>query len=96
VSLKKIDAEEFSQSLEQIGEGCFRQQWADAYRLGWRAPWRTRDDVSSPPVSEEFKAHLAYLDGIINGIRELDTAQSEQRIERAMWILRRRGNARQA
>jgi hypothetical protein len=72
------------------------KDWLDAYRRGRDGPWRTRDDVSSPPLSEEFKAHLAYLDGIINGIRELDTAQSEQRIRRAMWILRRRGNARQA
>jgi hypothetical protein len=68
--------------------------WAEAYRRGRDGPWRTRDDVSSPPLSEEFKAHLAYLDGIINGIRELDTAQSEQRIRRAMWILRGRRNAR--
>jgi hypothetical protein len=72
------------------------KDWLDAYRRGRDGPWRTRDDVSSPPLSEEFKAHLAYVNGIINGIRELDTAQSERRIRRAMWILRGRRNARQA
>jgi hypothetical protein len=70
--------------------------WLEAYRRGRDGTWRTRDDVSSPPLSEEFKAHLAYLDWIINGIREPDTAQSEQRVRRAMWILRGRCNARQA
>jgi hypothetical protein len=66
------------------------KEWADAYRRGWRAPGRTRDDASSPPLSDAFKAHLQYLDWLIADMRALDTAQSEQRIERAMRILRRR------
>jgi hypothetical protein len=70
--------------------------WLEAYRRGRDGPWRPRIDVSSPPLSDAFKAHLQYLDGLIADMRALDTAQSEQRIERAMWILRRRGNARQA
>jgi hypothetical protein len=70
------------------------KEWAGAYRRGIEGPWRPRIDVSSPPLSEAFKAHLEYLDGLIAEIRALDTAQSEQRIRRAVKILRRRRNAR--
>lgn len=66
------------------------KEWVDAYRRGRLCPWRTRDDVSSPPLSDAFKAHLDYLDRLINGIRALDTAQSEQRIRRACAVVRRR------
>jgi hypothetical protein len=41
-----------------------------------------------------FDDHLDYLDRLISGIRELDTAQSEQRIRRALKVLRRPRNAR--
>jgi hypothetical protein len=67
------------------------KEWLEAYRRGAAGPWRTRDDVSSPPPSGALIAHFAYLDGLIAGIRALDAARSEQWIRRAYLRLTKRG-----
>jgi hypothetical protein len=53
-------------------------EWMGAYRRGMEGPWRTGADVSSPPLSAALIAHFAYLDRLIAGIKELDTAQNEK------------------
>jgi hypothetical protein len=74
------------------------KDWADAYRKGWRErnePWK-RPPPASPPLSDAFRDHLDYLDGLIADMRALDTARSEQRIRRAHLLLIKGGrhNAR--
>jgi hypothetical protein len=76
-----------------IAEGE-HEAWKGAYRKGWRErgePWKRPPPVS-PPLSLALIAHFAYLDRLINSIRELDTASSEQRIRRSMRVIRRRVN----
>jgi hypothetical protein len=41
----------------------------------------------SPPLSAALIAHFAYLDRLKADIKALDTAQSEQRIRRAHFLL---------
>jgi hypothetical protein len=74
------------------GDGADRD-WVEAYRRGWRgrsAPLERPPGSAPKPLSDAFKAHLDYLDRLIADIRALDTAQSEQRIRRAMRVLERR------
>jgi hypothetical protein len=78
--------------LERVRIAIAHEEWKAAYRKGWwerNQPWK-RPPPESPPLSLALIAHFAYLDRLINGIRELDTAQSEQRIKRAMRVLERR------
>jgi hypothetical protein len=68
------------------------EEWKAAYRKGWRergGPWK-RPPPSSPPLSLALIKHFAYLDRLISGIRDLGTAQSEQRIRRATRVIERR------
>jgi hypothetical protein len=68
------------------------KEWREAYArgaAGSNAPLE-REPRESPPLSLALIAHLAYLDRLIAGIRELDTAQSEQRIRRAVRVIERR------
>jgi hypothetical protein len=67
------------------------EEWKAAYRKGWRERnqrW-TRPPPPSPPLSAALIAHFAYPDRLIAGIRELDTAQSEQRTRRSMRVIER-------
>jgi hypothetical protein len=69
------------------------KEWLEAYRKGWEGrnePWadevargNLRPPPESPPLSLALVAHFAYLDRLKADIKELDTAASEQRIERA-------------
>ena len=61
--------------------------WKAAYRDGWRGRNRP-PPPPSPPLSLTLIAHFAYLDRLIGGIRDLDTAASEQRIRRAYRLLK--------
>jgi hypothetical protein len=68
------------------------EEWKAAYRKGWQErnePW-TRPPPESPPPSLALIAHFAYLDRLIAGIKDLDTAASEQRIRRAVRVIERR------
>jgi hypothetical protein len=74
-----------------IAEGEY-EAWKVAYRKGWRERnelW-TRPPPESPPLSLAHIAHFAYLDRLIGGIKDLDTAASEQRIRRAQRMIERR------
>ena len=110
--IENPDAEEFSQTLQQIGAVDFSlltddekadlerarrliadEEWKAAYCKGWRGrhgPWK-RPPPESPPLSLALIAHFAYLDRLIGGIRELDTAAREQRIRRACLRLNKGG-----
>jgi hypothetical protein len=89
------DPEDISAALgfvQAVREGEQLEEWKAAYRKGWRErnqPW-TKPAPPSPPPSLALIAHLAYLDGIIAGIKDLDTAASEQRIRRAQRVIERR------
>jgi hypothetical protein len=64
------------------------KEWRESYArgvAGRNAPLERKPE--SPPLSLALIAHFAYLDRLINGIKELDTAQSEQRIRRAHLLL---------
>jgi hypothetical protein len=90
------DVEDFSllsdeerADLERVRLAIAHEEWKAAYRKGWRErnePWKG-PPRESPPLSLALIAHFAYLDRLIGGIRELDTAQSEQRIRRAHLLL---------
>jgi hypothetical protein len=88
------DPENISAALgfvQAVREGEL-DEWKAAYRKGWRErnrPW-TRPAPPSPPLSLALIAHFAYLDRLIAGIKDLDTAQSEQRIRRATRVIERR------
>jgi hypothetical protein len=78
--------------LERVRIAIAHEEWKAAYRKGWRERnqrW-TRPPPPSPPLIAALIAHFAYLDRLINGIKELDTAQSEQRIRRSMRVIERR------
>jgi hypothetical protein len=88
------DPEDISRALGfvQAARLAELEEWKAAYRKGWRERnqrW-TRSPPPSPPLSDAFRDDLDYLDGLIAGIRELDTAQSEQRIRRSMRVIERR------
>jgi hypothetical protein len=78
------DVEDFSllsdeemADLERARRLIADEEWKAAYLKGWRErnePW-TRPPPASPPLSLVLIAHFAYLDRLIGGIRELDTAQ---------------------
>jgi hypothetical protein len=93
------DPEDISAALgfvQAVREGEQLEEWKEAYCKGWRErnqPW-TRPAPPSPPPSLSLIAHFAYLDRLIGGIRELDTARSEQRIRRACVRLIREEAAR--
>jgi hypothetical protein len=77
--------------LEGVRIAIAHEEWKAAYRKGWRESnqlW-TKPPPASPPLSLALIAHFAYLDRVINGIRELDTAASEQRIRRSMRVIER-------
>jgi hypothetical protein len=78
--------------LERVRIAIAHEEWKAAYRKGWRERnqrW-TRPPPPSLPLNLALIAHFAYLDRLINGIRELDTASSEQRIRRAVRVIERR------
>jgi hypothetical protein len=89
------DPEDISAALgfvRAVREGEQLEEWKAAYRKGWRGrnePW-TRPAPPSPPLSLALIAHFAYLDRLIADIKDLDAAQSEQRIRRAVRVLERR------
>jgi hypothetical protein len=85
-------SDEEKADLERARALIADEEWKAAYRKGWRGrnePWK-RPPRESPPLSLALIAHFAYLDRLINGIRELDTASSEQRIRRAVRVIERR------
>jgi hypothetical protein len=66
------------------------EEWKVVYRKGWRErnePWTRPPSPPSPPLSAALIAHFAYLDRLKADIKALDTAQSEQRIRRAHFLL---------
>jgi hypothetical protein len=80
------------EDLERARAIIADEEWKAAFRKGWlerNEPWK-RPPRESPPLSLALIAHFAYLDRLINGIRELDTASSEQRIRRAVRVIERR------
>jgi hypothetical protein len=84
-------SDEEKADLERARALIADEEWKAAYRKGWRErdePW-TRPPRESPPLNLAMIAHFAYLDRVIAGIRELDTASSEQRIRRSMRVIER-------
>jgi hypothetical protein len=68
------------------------EEWKAAYRKGWRERNGPRKrPPPSPPPALALIAHFAYLDRLIGGIRELDTAAREQRIRRTCLRLNKGG-----
>jgi hypothetical protein len=94
---EKADLERVRRLIERVEMSKpADKEWREAYArgaAGSNAPME-REPRESPPLSLALIAHLAYLDRLIGGIRELDTAQSEQRIRRACVRLIREEAAR--
>jgi hypothetical protein len=74
-------------ALERSRRIIADEEWKAAYRDGQLGRNRP-PPPPSPPLSLALIAHFAYLDRLIGGIRELDTAASEQRIRRAHRLLK--------